>query len=112
MTMALVKNGEVILDYIPSTYNNISNYHLLPEEYLLGKGWLPLEEILPEYDAETQQLINPSYEILTNKVIKSWELVEMSKGEVEVLKHENELLKQRLYATEMILLDLLLMGGM
>ena len=59
MRMALVKSGEVILDYIPSTYNNISNYHLLPEEYLIEKGWVPLEEILPEYDVGTQQLINP-----------------------------------------------------
>ena len=112
MRMALVKSGEVILDYIPSTYNNISNYHLLPEEYLLGKGWLPLEESLPEYDIETHQLGTPSYEILTDKVIKSWEIVELPKNETEVLKQENELLEQRLEATEMALLDLLLMGDM
>ena len=103
MRMALVKSGEVILDYIPSTYNNISNYHLLPEEYLIKKGWLPLEEILPEYDVETQQLINPSYEILTDKVIKSWEIIELPKNETEILK-------QRLQLTEDTLLDLLLGG--
>ena len=104
MRMALVKSGEVILDYIPSTYNNISNYHLLPEEYLIEQGWLPLEEILPEYDVETQQLINPLYEILTDKVIKSWEIVEIQKNETEILK-------QRLQLTEDTILDLLL-GGM
>ena len=103
MRMALVKSGEVILDYIPSTYNNISNYHLLPEEYLIEKGWLPLEETLPEYDVETQQLANPSYEILTDKVIKSWEVVELPKNETEILK-------QRLQLTEDTILDLLLGG--
>ena len=104
MRMALVKSGGVILDYIPSTYNNISNYHLLPEEYLIEQGWLSLEEILPEYDVETQQLINPLYEILTDKVIKSWEIVEIQKNETEILK-------QRLQLTEDTILDLLL-GGM
>ena len=103
MRMALVKSGEVILDYIPSTYNNISNYHLLPEEYLIEKGWGPLEEILPEYDVGTQQLINPSYEILTDKVVKSWEIVELQKNETEILK-------QRLQLTEDTILDLLLGG--
>ena len=103
MRMTLVKSGEVILDYIPSTYDNISNYHLLPEEYLIEKGWLPLEEILPEYDVETQQLINSSYEILTDKVIKSWEIVEIPENETEILK-------QRLQLTEDTLLDLLLGG--
>ena len=104
MRMALVKSGEVILDYIQSTYNNISNYHLLPEEYLIEQGWLSLEEILPEYDVETQQLANPSYKVLTDKVIKSWEIVELPKDETEILK-------QRLQLTEDIILDLLI-GGM
>ena len=103
MKMALVKNGEVILDYIPSTYNNISNYHLLPEEYLLGKGWLPLEENLPKYDTETKQLTNPSYEILTDKAIKSWKVVEIKKNETEILN-------QRLQLAENTILDLLLGG--
>lgn len=48
----------------------VSGYHLLDEEILLEEGWLPLEDVKPEYDEETQYLVNDGYEILEDKVIK------------------------------------------
>ena len=47
-----------------------SGYHLLDEETLKEEGWLPLEDIKPEYDEETQYLASDGYEILEDKVIK------------------------------------------
>lgn len=35
----------------------VSNYHLLPESVLFSEGWLPCEEIKPEYNAELQYLV-------------------------------------------------------
>jgi len=34
----------------------VSNYHLLPEKTLLEEGWLPCEEVKPEFDEATQYL--------------------------------------------------------
>ena len=50
----------------------VSGYHLLDEDTLIDEGWLPLEDIPPEYDEETQYLVNDGYEILEDKVIKKY----------------------------------------
>ena len=38
--------------------STVSGYHLLDEDTLIDEGWLPLEDIPPEYDEETQYLVN------------------------------------------------------
>lgn len=59
----------------------VSGYHLLDEEVLLDEGWLPLEDIQPEYDVETQHLVQDGYEILEDKVIKKYRIEEISERE-------------------------------
>lgn len=54
----------------------ISGFHLLDKEILKQEGWLPIKEIRPQYDAETQYLTNPQYEILEDKVIKTWQVAD------------------------------------
>ena len=56
----------------------VSGYHLLDEDTLIDEGWLPLEDIKPEYDEETQYLVNDGYEILEDKVIKKYRIEEIS----------------------------------
>ena len=52
----------------------VSGYHLLGEDILREEGWLPLEDIKPEYDEETQYLVNDGYEILEDKVVKKYKV--------------------------------------
>ena len=59
----------------------VSGYHLLDEDTLIDEGWLPLEDIPPEYDEETQYLVNDGYEILEDKVIKKYKIEDISERE-------------------------------
>ena len=59
----------------------VSGYHLLDEDTLIDEGWLPLEDITPEYDEETQYLVNDGYEILEDKVIKKYKIEDISERE-------------------------------
>ena len=61
--------------------STVSGYHLLDEEVLLDEGWLPLEDIPPEHDEETQHLINDGYEILEDKVIRKYRIEEIPERE-------------------------------
>ena len=77
--MIQVIDGEITKYNLPKTGTlsdgrTVSGYHLLDEEVLLDEGWLPLEDIKPEYDEETQYLINDGYEILEDKVIKKYKV--------------------------------------
>ena len=62
----ILKNGQTV-----------SGYHLLDEEILKEEGWLPLEDNPPEYDEETKYLVNDGYEILEDKVIKKYRVVDI-----------------------------------
>lgn len=75
---AKVENGQVV--YVPTSGvlqdgRTVSNYHLLPEETLLVEGWLPCEEIKPEYDAETQYLAIDTAIEQNDKVIVTYKAV-------------------------------------
>lgn len=77
--MVRVKNGEIVQYGLPKNdYLNdgssVSGYHLQDIEILLAEGWLPLEDIPPEYNHETQYLIDDGYEILSDKVIKKYKV--------------------------------------
>ena len=58
--------------------STVSGYHLLDEEVLLDEGWLPLEDNPPEYDMETQYIVNDGYEILEDKVIKKYRIEDIA----------------------------------
>ena len=86
MKLVQVINGEITQRSLPKTGtlkngSTVSGYHLLDEEVLLDEGWLPLEDIQPEYDEETQYLVNDGYEILEDKVIKKYRIEEIPKRE-------------------------------
>lgn len=79
--MIQVINGEITLEQLPlvhqlSTGEMVSNYLKLPKETLEEEGWLPLEDNPPEYDEETEELIDEGYEILKDKAIKKYKVVE------------------------------------
>ena len=75
--MIQVINEEIRQYSLPKTGilkdgRTVSGYHLLDEEVLLNEGWLPLEDNPPQYDVETQYLVQDGYEILEDKVIKKY----------------------------------------
>jgi hypothetical protein len=86
MKLVQVINGEIAQYSLPKTGtlkngSTVSGYHLLDKEVLLDEGWLPLEDIPPEYDEETQYLVQDGYEILEDKVIKKYRIEEISERE-------------------------------
>jgi hypothetical protein len=98
--MIQVINGEIIQYNLPKVGTlkdgrTVSGYHLLDEEVLLDEGWLPLEDNPPEYDIETQYIVNDGYEILEDKVIKKYRIEEIpEKEEPRDLEQEIEELRQ------------------
>ena len=75
--------------------STVSGYHLLDNEILLDEGWLPLEDIPPEYDEETQYLVNDGYEIFEDKVIRKYRIEDIpEKEEPRDLEQEIEELRQ------------------
>ena len=84
--MIQVINGEIKQYSLPKTGvlkdgSTISGYHLLSQEILEMEGWLPLEDIKPEYDKKTQYLVNDGYEISEDKVIKKYKIEDISERE-------------------------------
>ena len=84
--MIQVINGEIVKYSLPktgtlSTGETVSGYHLLGEEVLLDEGWLPLEDVEPDYDEETQYLVQDGYEVLEDKVIKKYRIEEIPEEE-------------------------------
>ena len=95
-----VINGEIVKYSLPKTGilkdgSTVSGYHLLDEEILLDEGWLPLEDNPPEYDMETQYLVNDGYEILEDKVIKKYRIEEIPEPQPDKLQELTQLLKSR-----------------
>ena len=91
MKLVQVINGEIAQYSLPKTGtlkngSTVSGYHLLDEEVLKEEGWLPLEDIKPEYDEETQYLVNDGYEILEDKVIKKYRIEEIPEPQPDELQ--------------------------
>ena len=75
--MIRVIDGEITQYNLPKVGTlkdgkSVSGYHLLDEDTLIDEGWLPLEDVKPDYDEETQYLVTDDYEILEDKVIKKY----------------------------------------
>ena len=84
--MIQVIEGEITQYSLPQTGtlkdgSTVSGYHLLDEYLLKDEGWLPLEDNPPEYDTETQYLMNDGYEVLEDKVIKKYRIEEIPERE-------------------------------
>lgn len=91
----------------------VSGYHLLDKDILKEEGWLPLEDIIPKYNEETQYLIHDGYEILSDKVIKKYKIEDMSAVdtlpvhyELDLLKAQNKALSNRLDFSEELIAEL------
>ena len=91
MEMIQVIEGKIKQYSLPKTGtlkngSTVSGYHLLDEDTLIDEGWLPLEDIPPEYDEETQYLVNDGYEILEDKVIKKYRIEEIPEPQPDELQ--------------------------
>jgi hypothetical protein len=91
MKLVQVINGKIAQYSLPKTGtlkngSTVSGYHLLDEEILLDEGWLPLEDIKPDYDEETQYLVNDGYEILEDKVIKKYRIEDIPEPQPDELQ--------------------------
>jgi hypothetical protein len=85
--MIQVINNKITKYTLPKTGTlkdgrTVSGYHLLDEDILRDEGWLPLEDMVPEYDEETQYLVNDGYEILEDKVIKKYRIEDIAEEEL------------------------------
>ena len=97
--MIQVKEGKILKHSLPksgrlSTGVTVSGYHLLDEETLRSEGWLPLEDIRPEYDNETHYLQPNGYDIQEDKVVKLYEIVEIPPREPYPMERIEELEKE------------------
>ena len=93
--MIQVIEGEITQYSLPKTGTlrdgrTVSGYHLLDEEVLKEEGWLPLEDVKPEYNEETQYLVTDDYEILEDKVIRKYRVEDIVE-EVEPRDLESEI---------------------
>ena len=97
--MIQVIDGKIVKYSLPKVGilkdgSTVSGYHLLDEETLKEEGWLPLEDIVPEHDEETQYLVQDGYEILEEKVIKKYRIenipepTEPEPNEIDILENK------------------------
>lgn len=90
MQMVQVIDGEIIQYYLPRTGylsdgSSVSGYDILMRsepELAKEEGWLLLEDNPPEYDKKTQYIIEDSYEILEDKVIKKYVVEDIPDPEI------------------------------
>jgi len=78
---AKVENGQVVQLGLPTSGvlndgRTVSNYHLLPPDILTVEGWLPCEEVKPEYDEATQYLVIDTAVVQGDKVIVTYKAVD------------------------------------
>lgn len=111
MIKVLVENGEIKQIGLPETGflkdgRSVSGYNLLEESILNEEGWLPLEELKPEYNAETQYLQHEGYTIESDKVISRY-IVKNIEQQPYV-----PTLEERLVAAEAAINDLIFGGGL
>jgi len=68
----LVENGQ-IKKYpgpLPKNWGHVSNLKALSDTELKKQGWLPVEDVIDDWNPKTHQIGDPTYEILADKVIR------------------------------------------
>lgn len=68
----------------------VSNYHLLPEETLREEGWLPLEEVIPQYNEETHYLEQDTVAEVDGRLVITYKAVELPPDPIDLLLEELE----------------------
>lgn len=71
---------------LPSNWGNISNFPAMTLDIIMGYGWYPYEFVYPEL-TPTQKYGNIEYEILVDKVIGTYLVIEKT---VEELQQESD----------------------
>ncbi len=74
MSLVQVKDSQVVKTSLPKTGTlsdgrTVSNYDKLSFSVLLSEGWLPLEDVKPQFNYQTQTIKFSHYDILENKVV-------------------------------------------
>ncbi|QKS70268.1 hypothetical protein FLK61_34065 [Paenalkalicoccus suaedae] len=86
---AHIKNGEIDrFASLPKVLRledgqTISGFNLLPHEVHKSHGWLPVEEVVEEYDTDTHYATNPQTEVQENKVVRTWEVAQIPQDDQE-----------------------------
>ena len=74
--MKQVKDGVIVAQRLPRTGvingTTVMNYHKLPQETLIAEGWLPVEEVKPDYDVETERLKLDSEVIEEDRIVRTY----------------------------------------
>ena len=113
---AKIENGNVIQVGLPESGilkdgRTVSGYNLLPTNSLKVEGWLPLEQTIPDYDAETQHIEHDSYVIETDKVTETFTVcTTVIPINIEALA-EQMVIAQRQLELSQEALDFIIMGG-
>ena len=68
----------------------VSNYHLLPADVLAAEGWLPLEEVYPEYNPETHYIELDTVVETDGKIVVSYKTIPLPPDEIDLLLDELE----------------------
>lgn len=119
-----VENGVIIKWQLPKVGQlkdgrSVSGYDsLIKSDPILAKeeGWLPLEDNPPEYNPETQYLIDDGYEIFEDKVVKKYKVKDIPEP-IEPEPSEMDILNERLDMQDMVIEEILFdiipnIGGM
>ncbi|TCU72855.1 hypothetical protein EV204_105191 [Tissierella praeacuta] len=90
MNIVQVKNNQVVKYTLPkvgilndgSTVSGYDTLMLSNPDLAKEEGWIPLEDIKPIYNEETQYLLDNGYEILSDKVIKKYKIENIQEPEI------------------------------
>jgi hypothetical protein len=88
MKFAYVENNqvkEVFNGGLPQSWKNISGLNLAADDpvFLKSIGFLPIIEIIPSYDGNTQILSEAYYEVQEDEVIETYTVSNFPSGEIE-----------------------------
>lgn len=107
---AQVKDGSVIhLGSLPKSFRNISGFDRLSDGELAAYGFLPATVTTPTYNQQTQRLGNTVYDIGSNLVQVTYEVIDLSQAELDAKKNDfknrnQPMMNEFLYNTDWIFL--------
>ena len=95
MNMVQVINNEIVQCILPTNGTlkdgrTVFGYCYLDDDTLKKEGWIPVEDILPKYNEETQ------YVVLHDKVVKKYrieDIIEPEPAKLDIIGQEVTILK-------------------
>jgi len=85
MTYAIVKDGAFVgrVAALPRSYGGISGFNTLSDDALADYGFLPLIEVRPDYDPETERLTGPEVVIGADEVTHTYAVEPIAMAEIK-----------------------------